>query len=308
MTIRITLTAGVDTGPLFNIFSNVDGYASPVLVNVPKSSMTGATNLTVPNGTTSIRILSNGPVCNNDIYLEIDGTTTTSTSTTSTSTTSTSTSTSTTSTTTVAPLPMTTYCYEEIWECGDEIHGPLYGQITYWDEYGVEYNETGFCYTTTPNVLSFSSSAIPQTIGLGTIVCPTSSTTSTTTSTTTTTAAPGIVVSAITLTTSGGTATCTDDNTTANQNYAYIAFDSGWFITQGGFNVVKGSFANPDTQLYNSSSPGITIHPDSTYFGNATILPGGATGTFMIADDSSETPFAILLVSDGDFVTSSPCF
>ena len=95
--------------------------------------------------------------------------------------------TSTTSTTTVAPLPMTTYCYNERWTC-DDIEHPLGGGITYWDAYGVEYIESGLCYETTQNVLTYSSSAVPQKVGLDLIVCPTSS--STTTTTTSTTLAP----------------------------------------------------------------------------------------------------------------------
>lgn len=97
MTVLITLTtAGSDSGP-FDLYSNSTGSWVKFEDNVPKSTLLAGYNSTlVPNGTTIVRVQSDG-VCVNyiDIVLVLLTTTTTSTSSTSTSTT--------TSTTTVAP-------------------------------------------------------------------------------------------------------------------------------------------------------------------------------------------------------------
>lgn len=99
MNILIDLTtAGVDTGP-FDLYSNVDSYATAFDTNVSRHElMSGYITDLAPVGTTFIRVKSTG-ACTNYINIEIDPTTTTTTS----STTSTSTST-TTSTTTAAPV------------------------------------------------------------------------------------------------------------------------------------------------------------------------------------------------------------
>jgi hypothetical protein len=105
MTVLITLTiAGADTGP-FNLYSNVDGYVTPFESSVAKSALlAGYASVLVPDGTTIIRVLSQGE-CSNYIDIVIGGTTTT----TSSSTSSTS-STTTTSTTTIAPEPIILCC------------------------------------------------------------------------------------------------------------------------------------------------------------------------------------------------------
>jgi hypothetical protein len=86
MTVLITLTvAGANTGP-FDLYSNVDGYVSAFETGVSKSVLlAGYSSALVPNGTTVIRVKSNG-VCVNfvDINVASDTTTTTSTTTTST--------------------------------------------------------------------------------------------------------------------------------------------------------------------------------------------------------------------------------
>jgi hypothetical protein len=90
MTVLITLTiAGADTGP-FNLYSNVDGYVTPFESSVAKSALlAGYVSVLVPDGTTIIRVRSQGE-CPNYIDIVIGGTTTT-TSTSSTSTTTTTT-------------------------------------------------------------------------------------------------------------------------------------------------------------------------------------------------------------------------
>lgn len=105
MTVLITLTtAGTDTGP-FNLYSNVDGFVSPFATGVSRSALlAGYSATTVPNGTTTIRVMSTG-TCTN--YIDISVTTTTSTTTTgvptTTSTTTTGVPTTTSTTTTAAP-------------------------------------------------------------------------------------------------------------------------------------------------------------------------------------------------------------
>lgn len=96
MTVLITLTtAGADAGP-FNLYSDTDGYLTPFATGILKATLLGGyLSSAVPDGTTSIRIVSTG-VCTNYIYVSVEGTTTTTTSSSSTSSTST--------TTTIAPI------------------------------------------------------------------------------------------------------------------------------------------------------------------------------------------------------------
>jgi hypothetical protein len=109
MTVLITLTlAGSDVGP-FNLYSNVDAYATPFATGISKATLlAGYLSSAVPNGTLTILVRSTG-VCNRDLYLTVQGyPTTTTTTSSSTTTTTTSTSTSTTTTTTTA-VPCTSY-------------------------------------------------------------------------------------------------------------------------------------------------------------------------------------------------------
>lgn len=83
MVVTITLTtAGADTGP-FNLYSDVDGYTSAFEVGVSKAALlAGYTSYVAPNGTTIVRVMSNG-ACTNyiDLTLTICTTTTTTTAT-----------------------------------------------------------------------------------------------------------------------------------------------------------------------------------------------------------------------------------
>ena len=106
MTVIITLqTAGADTGPTFDLYSNATGSFIVFQTGVAKATLLspGYTCSIVPDNTTIIRIQSTG-VCTSyaDVYLVPASSTTTTTSTTST-TTSTSTSSTTTTTTTALP-------------------------------------------------------------------------------------------------------------------------------------------------------------------------------------------------------------
>jgi hypothetical protein len=71
MVVKITLTtAGVDTGP-FNIFSNSDGYATPIVTGIAKSSLiAGYDVLSVPDDATIMRVRSTG-TCTNQIDIPI---------------------------------------------------------------------------------------------------------------------------------------------------------------------------------------------------------------------------------------------
>ena len=106
ISVLITLTVvGADTGPTFDLFSDVDGYLSAfetgivLTVGVPYLC-----NNTVPNGTTIIKIVAHNGVCQHTLSLSI----TTTTTSTSTSTTTAIPATTTTSTT-VYPGPFTYY-------------------------------------------------------------------------------------------------------------------------------------------------------------------------------------------------------
>ena len=63
MNVIITLTtAGINTGP-FDLYSNIDGYVIPFANNVDKTALVAGYNSSVvPNGTTTIRVKSDGIV------------------------------------------------------------------------------------------------------------------------------------------------------------------------------------------------------------------------------------------------------
>lgn len=117
ITVSITLTlAGVDTGPTFDLYSDVDNYAVAFETGISKASLeAGYISTIVPDGTTIIRVYSGG-TCETYVDLSVitstTTTTSTSTSTSTTTTTSTSTSTTTTTTTTAAPEIHYNYAFE----------------------------------------------------------------------------------------------------------------------------------------------------------------------------------------------------
>jgi hypothetical protein len=79
MTVVITLTvAGSSTGP-FSLFSNVDGYTVAFESGVSKAALlAGYTSILVPPGTANIKVVSEG-ICENDIIIPVETTTTTTT-------------------------------------------------------------------------------------------------------------------------------------------------------------------------------------------------------------------------------------
>jgi hypothetical protein len=120
MIVQIILTTvGANTGPNFDLYSNVDSYETPFETSVPKAALiAGYVSNVVPDGTTVIRVVSFG-TCNTAVNINISllpvTTTTTTTwpvptttSTTSTTSTTTSTTSTTSTTTTAAPTTTTT--------------------------------------------------------------------------------------------------------------------------------------------------------------------------------------------------------
>lgn len=91
MTVFITLTlAGANVGP-FNLYSDIDGYTTAFESGVSAAELlAGYASDLVPDGTTSIRLLSIGE-CTNYFDIELIEPTTTTTSTSSSSTTTTTT-------------------------------------------------------------------------------------------------------------------------------------------------------------------------------------------------------------------------
>lgn len=103
---------GSDTGPTFDLYSDLDGYQAPFEINVSKVDLLVGYTTTAPTGSTIIRVKSKGEC---ETYIDIpilEPTTTTTTTlppeTTTTTTTTTSTTTTTTSTTTLPPDTTTT--------------------------------------------------------------------------------------------------------------------------------------------------------------------------------------------------------
>lgn len=91
MQVLITLTlAGVDTGP-FNLYSNVDGFTTPLATGVAKATLESGYSLAgVPDTASVIRVQSIGE-CTNYLDMYLSGGTTTTTTSSSSTTTSTTT-------------------------------------------------------------------------------------------------------------------------------------------------------------------------------------------------------------------------
>ena len=146
MTVLITLTtAGADSGP-FNLYSNIDGYASAFEIGVSKSALlAGYPSALVPDYTTIIRIVSTGD-CTNYIDIPLSEYTTTTTTTTAT---------------------VSTFCYNGLWELDDPAH-PGGGSVTYINSLGIE--------ITIDNIwigepVSIDALSIINTIGVDAVYC-----------------------------------------------------------------------------------------------------------------------------------------
>lgn len=130
MTVLITLTvAGTDSGP-FNLYSNLDGYTSAFATGISKAALlAGYSSSVVPDGTTTVRVVSIGD-CTNYIDIVLSNLTTTTT-------TSTAVPTTTTTTTTLT-------CYEYLL-AGPGVSGEE-NSVTYINCFGGEETATAYDY------------------------------------------------------------------------------------------------------------------------------------------------------------------
>lgn len=113
MDVIVTLVnPGASVGP-FNIYSNVDSFATPIATSISRASLVaGYTLAGVSSSTTTVKLVSTGS-CNSVIFLSVvSKTSTTTTTSTSTSTSTTSTSTSTTTSTTTISGPSYLFYFE----------------------------------------------------------------------------------------------------------------------------------------------------------------------------------------------------
>jgi hypothetical protein len=75
--IKIT-DVGIDAGPVFDIYSDVDGFTTPFENNIPKASLiAGYLSINIPDGTTQIKVVSDGVLCDTEVIVNIPTTTTT---------------------------------------------------------------------------------------------------------------------------------------------------------------------------------------------------------------------------------------
>ena len=102
MTVLITLTyVGANTGPTYDLFSDVDGYTSAFETGVQRANlMIGYVSYLVPDSTTIIRVCATEGICRNCIDIVLNATTTTTTTVVPTTTTTTTNNGTTTTTTT----------------------------------------------------------------------------------------------------------------------------------------------------------------------------------------------------------------
>lgn len=158
---------GVDAGPLFNLYTDADGFQDPVVINITRAELLAGYSVYLPDAASYLRIVSQSDDecgCNNYVDFPIGAAPTT---TTTTSTTTTTLAPSTTTTTTEAPVPGTTTTTTTL--------APVPGTTT---------TTTLAPGTTTTTTLA------PGTTTTTTTLAPTTTTTSTTT--TTTTGAPNL--------------------------------------------------------------------------------------------------------------------
>jgi hypothetical protein len=92
ISVTITLTVAGSDQSTFSLLSNTDGFTTPFETGVTKAALEGGyLSTVVPDGTITIRVQSEGPLCTNFIDLPISGLPTTTTTTTESPTTTTTT-------------------------------------------------------------------------------------------------------------------------------------------------------------------------------------------------------------------------
>jgi hypothetical protein len=78
--IKIT-TAGVNSGPFFNLFQNNDGFAVPFATDVPLATLQVGDVYTINDASTQVKVVDVGGVCTTELIINIVICTTTTTTT-----------------------------------------------------------------------------------------------------------------------------------------------------------------------------------------------------------------------------------
>ena len=102
-------------------------------------------------------------------------------------------------------------------------------------------------------------------------------------------------------------ANCTEDNTGIIENRVYVLYNTTWFTTVNGVNVVKSRFALTDNEIINGSGSGYTIHPNSISTATPTVFKSSPNGSYMVADESTEGSGKLLFNKDGDYGNTTKC-
>lgn len=171
--IKLTPPLGTDIGP-FMIYSNWDGFTAVYGINISLTSLLNGVSLTVPDGTTQVKIRCNGK-CTNDIIVNVGQPITITSTSTSTSTSTTSSTTS----TTAQPGPI-----------GPTTTSSTTSSTTTSTTRRLRFSTSTTSTTTTtmrPNFTTTSTTTISPTTTSTTTEAPPTSTTTTSTSTTSTT-------------------------------------------------------------------------------------------------------------------------
>lgn len=67
--IRLTYV-GADTSSTFNIYTDADGYCTPLAINVSKDDLSSGYTLSgIPSYTNALKVTSNGPTCKNSVLV-----------------------------------------------------------------------------------------------------------------------------------------------------------------------------------------------------------------------------------------------
>jgi len=119
-----------------------------------------------------------------------------------------------------------------------------------------------------------------------------------------------IMISGILLsnTTSSPTnANCNESNGGEVENRVYVIYNTSWFTTVNGVNVVKSTAPLSDNEIINGPSSGYTIHPNSMWSGTPSVVTSSSDGTYMISDESTEGSEKLLFVKNGNYGTTDKC-
>lgn len=236
--IKLTPPLGTNIGP-FMIYSNWDGFTAFYGNNISLNSLLNGITLTVPDGTTQVKIRSNGN-CTNSIIVDVGPTVTITSTTTSTSTTSTSTS------TTLLPPPPT---YPTSTTTSTTLRNTTTTSTTRRVRFSTS-TSTSTSTTRRPGDLTTTTTiAIPPTSTSTTLFVPRTSTTTSSTSTTSTTtsttqAGGGTQCVRLGLSPTNPASTCTSPTSDV------------YIVHPGGVPCVNGCLMCPGDRIY--TDPGHT--------------------------------------------------